>query len=199
VITDRCPVRGPRRNEYARSDAMTELRLPEGDAIRSAARTIVEALEREERRAVLAACEEFLVRGSAFYGVRVPPISVLGARPKRVRRSGSTWELFADYHHATCEIRIWMRTAVRKAVTSPAGFISTLCHEFCHHLDRHHHGFPGTPHTRGFYERAGALYHHALETPRKALFWMKRSDGRQEIDWRRVRAQRAPPPPATAE
>ena len=125
-----------------------------------------------------------------------PTLRVLSARPIRVREGGWASELFGDYYPETKVIRVWMRTAVRKQVTSFGTFFSTLCHEFCHHLDRHHHGFPGTPHTRGFYERAGALYHHALETPRKALFWMKRSDGRQEIDWRRVRAQRASPPPA---
>jgi hypothetical protein len=31
-------------------------------------------------------------------------------------------------------IRIWMRTAVQQRVSSPAPFLSTLRHEFCHHL-----------------------------------------------------------------
>ena len=34
-------------------------------------------------------------------------------------------------------IRVWMRTAVRKGVTSRGTFLTTLCHEFCHHLDFH--------------------------------------------------------------
>ncbi len=34
-----------------------------------------------------------------------------------------------------------MRTAVRKHITSPGTFLSTLCHEFCHHLDYEKFGF----------------------------------------------------------
>ncbi len=44
-------------------------------------------------------------------------------------------------------IRLWMRTAVRKEVTSFGTFLNTLCHEFCHHLDFHRFGFP----TRGIH------------------------------------------------
>ena len=58
-------------------------------------------------------------------------------------------------------IRVWMRTAVRKQVTSFGTFLSTLCHEFGHHLDFERFGFQDSPHTRGFYERAAVLYHHA--------------------------------------
>ena len=43
-----------------------------------------------------------------------------------------------------------MRTAVRKEVTSFGTFVSTLCHEFCHHLDFQKFGFPDSWHTRGF-------------------------------------------------
>ena len=32
-------------------------------------------------------------------------------------------------------IRMWTRTAARKEITSFGMFLSTLCHEFCHHLD----------------------------------------------------------------
>src|SRR5439155_26063918 len=68
-------------------------------------------------------------------------------------------ELFGDYTPETMLIRVWMRTAVRKEMTSFGTFLSTLCHEFCHHLDFHQFRFPDSWHTRGFYERAAALYH----------------------------------------
>ena len=67
-------------------------------------------------------------------------------------------------------IRVWMRTAVRKDIMSFDTFLSTLCHEFCHHLDFQHLGFADSWHTRGFYERAAVLYHHARGTPPKKLF-----------------------------
>jgi len=50
--------------------------------------------------------------------------------------------------------RIWMQAAVRKEITSFGTFLSTLCHEFCHHLDFHKFRFPDSWHTRGFYERS---------------------------------------------
>ena len=69
-------------------------------------------------------------------------------------------------------IRIWMRTAVRKQITSFGTFLSALCHEFCHHLDYQQFGLRDSWHTRGFYERTAALYHHARGTPPKRLFWV---------------------------
>jgi hypothetical protein len=48
-------------------------------------------------------------------------------------------------------IRIQMRTAVRKEeITSFGTFLSTLCHEFCHHLDFQRFRFPDSLHTRAF-------------------------------------------------
>jgi hypothetical protein len=83
-------------------------------------------------------------------------------------------------------IRIWMRTAVRKEITSFGTFLSTLCHEFCHHLDFKKFGFVDSWHTRGFYERAGVLYHYARGTSLKRLFWVPLAGGRWRIDWQRT-------------
>jgi hypothetical protein len=83
-------------------------------------------------------------------------------------------------------IRVWMRTAVRKEVTSFGTFLSTLCHEFCHHLDFKKFGFVDSWDTLGFYERAGVLYHYARGTPLKRLFWVPLAGGRWRIDWQRT-------------
>jgi len=74
-------------------------------------------------------------------------------------------------------IRVWMRTAVRKEITSFGTFLSTLRHEFCHHLDFRQFGFPDSWHTRCFYERTAALYHHARGTAHKRLFWVPLAAG----------------------
>jgi hypothetical protein len=103
----------------------------------------------------------------------------------RVREHWAT-ELFGDYNPQTMLIRVWMRTAVRKEVTSCGTFLSTLCHEFCHHLDYHKFEFADSWHTRGFYERAAVLYHHARTTPLKKLFWVPMAGGRWRIDWQRT-------------
>ena len=134
-------------------------------------------------------CSERLHRLSSdclrFYEVTMCGIRVLAARPLHVRERG-TFELFGDYDPETSVIRVWMRTAVRKDVTSFGTFVSTLCHEFCHHLDFQKFGFPDSWHTRGFYERAAALYHHARGTPLKRLFWVPMAGGRWRIDWQRT-------------
>ena len=111
---------------------------------------------------------------------------MLRARPIRVREGGWGTELFGDYHFDEKLIRVWMRTAIQKRVTSFGTFFATLCHEFCHHLDRERFGFMETPHTRGFYERTAALYHHARSTPAKRLCWVPFFGGRWRIDWPRT-------------
>ena len=131
------------------------------------------------------ACEDFLQAASDFYKVPNCDVRVLAARPLRVREY-STTELFGDYHPDTRLIRVWMKTAVRKDITSFGTFLSTLCHEFCHHLDFQRLGFRNSWHTRGFYERTAALYHHAKGTPAKQLVWVPVHGQRWRIDWPRT-------------
>jgi len=59
-------------------------------------------------------------------------------------------ELFGDYDPESKIIRVWLRTAVLKHITSFGTFLSTVCHEFCHHMDFELFGFPDSWHTRGF-------------------------------------------------
>lgn len=132
------------------------------------------------------ACAEFLSVAPAFYAVRRPTIRVLAARPLRVREGGWATELFGDYDPETTVIRLWMRTAIRKQITSFGTFLSTLCHEFCHHLDYQRFGFPDSWHTRGFYERTATLYHHARGTPVKPLFWVRAAGECWRINWPRT-------------
>ncbi len=120
--------------------------------------------------AVRQGCTKFLESAAEFYQVTATPVRVLAARPVRSREGGWDTELFGDYDPDSKLIRVWMRTAVRKQVTSYGTFLSTLCHEFCHHLDYELFGYPDSWHTRGFYERAAVLYHHARGTPAKRIF-----------------------------
>ena len=107
---------------------------------------------------------------AAFYSrpaktsARLVSSRVLTARPIQVREGGWGTELSGDYDPQTKVIRVWLRTAILKQVTSFGTFLSTLCHEFCHHLDYELFGFQDSLHTRGFYERAAVLYHHARGT-----------------------------------
>lgn len=184
MLTD-VPPRDASRAAFLKSDRITTLRLPENSSLLEVATSIESAMHRGRTTEVRRACAQFLTQSSEFYGTPACGVRVLAARPLRVREHWTT-ELFGDYSPETMLIRLWMRTAIRKEITSFGTFLSTLCHEFCHHLDYHLFRFADSWHTRGFYERTAALYHHARGTPRKRLFWAPVPQARWRIDWLRT-------------
>ena len=184
MITD-APPHNRNRAGFLESDRLKTLDLPENERLPAIAKSIESAMQTGRSADVRRACTEFLAVASRLYRVPTCGVRVLAARPLRVREHGTT-ELFGDYHIPTMAIRLWMRTAVRKKVTSFGTFLVTLCHEFNHHLDYHLFRFPDSWHTRGFYERTAALYHHAQGTPYKRLFWAPVPGGRWRIDWQRT-------------
>ncbi|MBZ5497513.1 MAG: hypothetical protein LAP85_14015 [Acidobacteriia bacterium] len=189
MITDPVPRSSKRRVEYESSDAMIALAVPGDGRFHALALEVEATLASGSTRPVRAACTALLSEAARFYGVAQPDVRVLAARPLRVYETGAT-ELFGDYDPRTALIRVWMRTAVQRRVTSFGTFLSTLCHEFCHHLDMLRFGFTGTPHTRGFYQRAAVLYHHCRGTPLRPLIWRRILRGRWQIDWARMRVPR---------
>ena len=186
MLTDRPPSTAALRARFLESDRLTALDIPNDDRLQASAESIHSAMHGSTASSVRQACTEFLSVASGFYLVRQPAIRVLAARPLRVREGGSAIGLFGDYHPETLLIRLWMRTAIKKQVTSYGTFLSTLCHEFCHHLDCQRFGWRESWHTRGLYERTAALYHHARGTPVKPLFWVRAPGERWRIDWPRT-------------
>ena len=186
MLTDRPPRNAALLAQFLESDRLDILEVPQDDRLRAPAHSIDWAMRIGGIPAVREACAEFLNLASDFYKVPKPLVHLLAARPVRVREGGWATELFGDYAPEKTLIRVWMRTAVRKQVTSFGTFLSTLCHEFCHHLDEQQLGFRDSPHTRGFYARTAVLYHHARGTPPKRLFWVRVGAGRWRIDWPRT-------------
>jgi len=184
MFTD-APPRKRNLRAFLDSDTRAFIPLPPDDRLVFVAASIKAAMQEGMVGDVQRACAEFLRTASGFYGVPECSVRVLAARPLRVREY-STTELFGDYHPSTLVIRVWQRTAVRKEITSFGTFLSTLCHEFCHHLDVHRYGFRDSWHTRGFYERTALLYHHARATPPKKLIWIPVRGRRWRIDWQRT-------------
>ncbi|HEY9788470.1 MAG TPA: hypothetical protein V6D17_23980 [Candidatus Obscuribacterales bacterium] len=182
---------GKSKEEYLRSDAMRSMHLPSAQPLRDLAMQLKEALSTEDKPAIKRICISMLTELSAAYAVAQPPFKLLNARPRKVRSDWVT-ETFGDYDFDTMLIRLWMRTAVQKKPTSYGTFLSTLCHEFCHHLDVAAFGLPNTFHTRGFYERAGALYHHVQNTPVRPIIWTPLANGTFVVDW--AKTMRAPMP-----
>jgi hypothetical protein len=184
MLTDAAP-RKARRTSFLESDRIKMLDLPQDGGLLAIAESIESAMKGTRTVDVRRACAEFLAASCRFYKVPDCGFRVLAARPLRVREQWTS-ELFGDYSPATMLIRVWMRTAVRKEITSFGTFLSTLCHEFCHHLDFQRFRFPDSWHTRGFYERAALLYHYARGTPPKQLVWVPVAGGRWRIDWPRT-------------
>jgi len=181
MLTD-TPSRKADRLQFTESDRIKTLALPEDCELPRIANVIDSRMQKGVAADVRRASAEFLAVACSFYQVPNCGFRILAARPLRVRENWTS-ELFGDYHPETMLIRVWMRTAVRREITSYGTFLSTLCHEFCHHLDFQHFGFRDSWHTRGFYERAAALYHHARKTAPKKLVWVPIRGGRYRIDW----------------
>jgi hypothetical protein len=133
MLTDPAP-RKKNREWFVASDQLKAMALPADGRLPEIARTIESAMKADAIGDLRRACARCLTTSCDFYQVRTCAVRVLAARPLRVREH-STFELFGDYHPTTMLIRVWMRTAVRKDITSFGTFLSTLCHEFCHHLD----------------------------------------------------------------
>lgn len=152
MLTD-APPRKANLAGFRESERIKTLDIPQDRQLLSIAECIESAMKGKRTFEVRHSCAEFLKAASDFYEVPNCVIRVLAARPLRTREHG-TFELFGDYTPEPILIRVWMRTAVRKEITSFGTFLSTLCHEFCHHLDFHKFGYPDSWHTRGFYERA---------------------------------------------
>lgn len=184
MLTDAQP-RKTNRTGFLESDLIKTLDLPQDGHLQEITLSLEYAMKADKVRDVRSVCTAFLATASNFYEVPTCGVRVLAARPVRTREHG-TFELFGDYDPETMLIRVWMRTAVRKEVTSFGTFVSTLCHEFCHHLDFQKFRCADSWHTRGFYQRAAALYHHARGTPLKKLFWIPITGGPWRIDWQRT-------------
>jgi hypothetical protein len=184
MLTDPAPRQGDRAR-FAESERIRTLDVPEDDRFLKASLSLAAVMKTGVGPDIRKVAGELLAEASSFYQVPGCGIRVLAARPLRVRENWAT-ELFGDYNPETMLIRVWMRTAVRKEVTSFGTFLSTLCHEFCHHLDFERFHFPDSWHTRGFYERTALLYHCARGTAPKRLFCVPVAGGRWRIDWPRT-------------
>jgi hypothetical protein len=76
--------------------------------------------------------------------------------------------------------------------TSSRTLLSTLCHEFMHHLDAVQLEFPKSYHTTGFFERTHRLYLAVTGQPHYPLAWQApERNGSRSIDWPETNRRRA--------
>ena len=196
MLTDRLPRNRALVEEFEASDRLLTLELPADDRLRAQAISIEAAMKAESATRAQGGLRRFSASGGRLLLGSEAGNPRAGRAPDSSGEGRWARELFGDYAPATGLIRNWMRTAVRKEVTSFGTFLSTLCHEFCHHLDFHKYTFTSSYHTRGFYERAAVLYHHARGTSPKRLYWIQLRGQRWHIDWPRTnRGSRKPERP----
>lgn len=152
---------------YRKSDAITEIALPDAASLRPLADAVRVALERDDRIAVEEACHALVA--TMGRALRVGPVSVrvLAKRP----RSG--WgELHGLYTREEAKrpvLQVWMRTAAHRNVVAYRTFLRTLLHEVGHHLDYELLRLDDSLHTEGFFRRESSLMRQLVpERARKA-------------------------------
>ena len=184
MTTDPRPRRLLARQEYEASERLRALPGPGSEDLVSLFGLLDTARGAEDRAALEAAARRILERLSEAHEVSGPTLRLLGPRPHRTHEGRLSFELFGDYDLETARIRLWTRTAIQKRWASSRTLLSTLCHEFMHHLDVRALGFPSSFHTTGFFERTHRLYQAALGQPHYPLAWQApHRNGSRMIDW----------------
>jgi WLM domain len=188
MITDRRPARDTLRREYDSSHCLEKIRAPASPNLAPLFGALEAARDAAAPKLMKNVCTRVLASLSAFYGIPSPSLKLLGPRPHSTHEGRLANELFGDYDIKGAKIRLWTRTPMKKQWTSSKTILSTLCHEFMHHLDVTLLGFPNSFHTVGFYERTHRLYLTALGHPYYPLKWRRVGfEGRQTIDWQVTR------------
>jgi hypothetical protein len=192
MITDRRPAQGKSRQEYDTSHHLEKIRTPLSTNLTPMFGALEAARDAAAPEALKNVCTRFLASLSNFYGIPSPRLRLLGPRPHSTREGRLAHELFGDYHIELAKIRLWTRTPMKKQWTSSKTILSTLCHEFMHHLDVTCLGFPNSFHTIGFYERTHRLYLAAIGQPYYPLEWRRIGlEDRQVIDWQETKLRSA--------
>lgn len=182
--TDRRPSRAELRREYDDSSRLVEIPVPLAASLTPFFGQLESARDAEARAPLAQVCRELLDGFSEFYRVPPPGVNLLGVRPHRTHEGLLSSELLGDYTFDLARIRLWTRTPMIRKWTSSRTLLSTLCHEFMHHLDAVHLRFPRSYHTTGFFERTHRLYLGVTGQAYYALAWQApMHDGSRSIDW----------------
>src|SRR5213596_4425939 len=141
---------------YRKSDAITEIRLPQAERFAAAVDAVESALLAEDRAATQAASERVI--GGLMTVLGAPPVrvEVLAARPHA--RWGELHGLYTAERGRRPKIQLWMRTAKQKRVVAFRTYLRTLLHEVGHHVDYTGLRLGESYHTQGFYKRESSLF-----------------------------------------
>jgi DinB superfamily len=150
---------------YRKSDAITEVRLPQAERFAAAIDAVESALLADDRAATQAASERVIAGLLAVLGAPPVRVEVLAARPHA--RWGELHGLYTVERGKRPKIQLWMRTAKQKRVVAFRTYLRTLLHEVGHHLDYTVLGLDESYHTEGFYKRESSLFHQLVTDLRR--------------------------------
>jgi hypothetical protein len=169
---------------YARSNAITAIRVPPSALVRVRVAAVAGALATEDQRRIELASQHLLDLFCQL--LRVPPlrVEVCGRRP--TSHYGELHGLYtpANGTAARDRVQVWMRTARRLQVVAFKTFLRTLLHELCHHLDYEHLKLARSFHTAGFYRRESSLMYTAM--PRTAQEGVRHSPASRLVRFARL-------------
>jgi len=153
-----------RKAIYRQSDAITSVRLPTVQPLRSLVPAIASALDDETPVGLQQACQK--LADALLQQLGAPPVQVFVLE---VRPSDTYGELHGLYEPSdppySSRITLWMRTAQQERVVAFRSFLRTLFHELLHHLDYEIFELAETFHTEGFYKRESSLFHQLVPDP----------------------------------
>jgi uncharacterized damage-inducible protein DinB len=173
---------------YRRSDAITEIRLPQAERFAAAVDAVESALLAENRAATQAASERVI--GGVMEVLGAPPVrvEVLAARPHA--GWGELHGLYTAERGKRPKIQLWMRTAKQKRVVAFRTYLRTLLHEVGHHLDYTVLRLEESYHTEGFYKRESSLFHQLVTDLRRSAMPTMEEYAKQPREQRMKRLER---------
>jgi hypothetical protein len=184
MVTDRRPLRGAIREEYDASSRLAEIPVPPSEGLAPLFGLLESARDAELSAPLSHVCRQLVDGFADFYKVPPPSVKLLGVRPHSTLEGRLSSELLGDYNFTLTRVRLWTRTPMIRKWTSSRTILSTLCHEFMHHLDAVQLGFPRSYHTTGFFERTHRLYLAVIGQTYYPLAWQApEPDGSRSIDW----------------
>ncbi|MBI3770517.1 MAG: hypothetical protein HY271_18760 [Deltaproteobacteria bacterium] len=147
---------------YARSNAITAIRVLPSAVLRTRVAAVAAALATEDRRRVELASQQVLDEFCQLLRVAPLRVEVCGKRP--TNHYGELHGLYTPANGTATRdrVQVWMRTARRLQVVAFKTFLRTLLHELCHHLDYEYLKLECSFHTEGFYRRESSLVYTAL-------------------------------------
>jgi hypothetical protein len=173
---------------YRRSDAVTEIRLPQAERFAAAVDALESALLAEDRAATQAASERVIGGLTEVLGAPPVRVQVLAARPHA--RWGELHGLYTAERGKRPTIQLWMRTAKQKRVVAFRTYLRTLLHEVGHHLDYTVLRLAESYHTEGFYKRESSLFHQLVTDLRRSAMPTLEEYAKQPRDRRLARLER---------